>query len=1379
MARQTDLLLFGDQTGETSPVILKLFRQSKHSRYLQDFLRKTTDALQYQVSKLQPSEQERFFSFDSILGLSEAYSQNGVNDAAVSTVLLCVTQLGSLMIHAEKYPHILQSSSDIILLGLCTGLLPAAAAATTTSLSGLLKLAPDIVCVSLRVGLLASRRSTQLERSMESWAIMVSGVPASELQKVLQEFHAKNALPLNKKAYISVEANSSATISGPPSTLELLFSDSAVLSSSRKVKLPIAAAYHARHLGDPDIDRIVGNTPLLDDFPTKGSQIISTSSGKPIIANNLRELLRHVIIDILQEPLNWTKVIHAVTSSLSQGQARLTAVGPTNVTKSLYHALTTAGIKVAETGELQPSPATQIREGSGAIAIVGMSGRFPGGETLEEFWKVLEDGLDLHKKVPKDRFDVESHFDPSGKLRNTTLTSYGCFIDRPGFFDTRLFNMSPREAAQTDPMQRLLLMTTYEALEMAGYSPDRSPATASRRIGTFFGQTSDDWREVNASQNIDTYFITGGIRAFGPGRLNYHFKWEGPSYSVDTACSSSSASIQLACSALLSRECDTAVAGGTNILTSSDLFAGLSRGSFLSPTGSCKTFDNDADGYCRGDAVASIVLKRLEDALADRDNIQAVIRGTLTNHSAHAVSITHPHAETQERLFRTVLQEACIEPNEVEYIELHGTGTQAGDATEFRSVTNVFADGRTVDNPLHIGTVKPNLGHGEAASGVTSLMKVMMMMRKNLIPPHVGIKGRINQKFLPLNQLNIRIAGSKTAFVAHPGGDGKRRVMVNNFDAAGGNTSTLLEDPPHKSIEGEDPRSTHVVAISGRTPNSLKMNMQRLLDFLNTNPQTQLADLAYTTTARRMHHVFRSAHAVGSTADLATSFAKSLASFDEPQRTSNAPSIAFTFTGQGSQYPGMGKQLFETCSTFRDSILECDGICTRLGLPPLLNMITDTDLDVGTLPPVQVQLVLVSLELALASLWQSWGLKPDVVIGHSLGEYPALCVAGVLSVSDMLFLVGKRAEIMQTQCTENTHAMLAAQLPVESVRQVLSKGQIPSCEVSCINGPSATVVSGKVEDITRLEDQLRAKSVKVTRLQVHFAFHSSQLDPILNDFKAIAHNVHFAKPVIPVASTLMSTLVRDEGIFTADYLTRQARHPVNFLGALQACKVDRSIDDQTLWIDIGPDPVCLGMVRSTLGIPAATAVPTLKRNEYCWMTISKSIANAYYRGANIMWSEYHKEYESALSLLELPSYAFDLKDYWIQYEGDWAIRKGDAGPVSPTPAFSTTSLQRVESEVFTKDSASITFVSDLAEPKLRAAVRGHLVNGAGLCPSSIYADMAFTAGSYIHSRLGPSLSVPAMDVTKMEVFQPLIAKDGATQLVKVSALKKPGVNSVE
>ena len=396
---------------------------------------------------------------------------------------------------------------------------------------------------------------------------------------------------------------------------------------------------------------------------------------------------------------------------------------------------------------------------------------------------------------------MDTHCDPTGKIKNTTLTPYGCFLDRPGFFDARLFNMSPREAAQTDPAQRLLLLTTYEALEMSGYTPNGSPSTASDRIGTFFGQTLDDYREANASQNIEMYYVTGGIRAFGAGRLNYHFKWEGPSYCVDAACSSSALSVQMAMSSLRLHECDTAVAGGTNILTGVDMFSGLSRGSFLSPTGSCKTFDDEADGYCRGEGVGSVVLKRLEDAIAEGDNIQAVIKSAATNHSAHAISITHPHAGAQQNLIKQVLREADVEPHEIDYVEMHGTGTQAGDATEFTSVTNVLSD-RTRDNPLHVGAVKANFGHAEAvgfpfdrfvrlcmltrrvqAAGTNSLIKILMMMRKNAIPPHVGIKGRINSKFPPLDEVNVQIDRTLTPFKAHTRGDGKRRVLLNNFNA--------------------------------------------------------------------------------------------------------------------------------------------------------------------------------------------------------------------------------------------------------------------------------------------------------------------------------------------------------------------------------------------------------------------------------------------------------------------------------------------------------------------------------------------------------------------------------------------------------------------
>ena len=590
----------------------------------------------------------------------------------------------------------------------------------------------------------------------------------------------------------------------------------------------------------------------------------------------------------------------------------------------------------------------------------------------------------------------------------------------------------------------------------------------------------------------------------------------------------------------------------------------------------------------------------------------------------------------------------------------------------------------------------------------------------------------------------------------------------------------LLEEAPRRIIEGKDPRSSHVVVMSARTLTSLKRNKLRLLEYLNANSQTSLADLSYTTTARRMHHVFRTAHAAASTKELIGMITQDVASSNEPIRTTGKPPVVFTFTGQGSRYSGMGRQLFETCTRFRKSILEYEGICELQGLPSFVQIITDDSLDINTMSPTQTQLAIVSLELALANFWQSCGLKPDMVIGHSLGEYPALCVAGVLSVSDMIYLVGKRAEMMQETCTAHTHSMLAVHSPVEVVQQVLVAEQFLSCGIACVNSPTSTVVSGTIEDIKALKDRLQIDSVKATILEVPFAFHSAQMDPVLNDFEAVAHHVRFAKPLVPVASTLRGEVVRTEGVFTANYLARQARLKVDFLGALQACKAEGIIDDRTLWVENGPAPICLSLVRATLDISPAKSIPSLRPNEDCWKLISKGISNAYNAGADIIWPDYHKEYENALSLLDLPTYAFDLKDYWIQYEGDWLLKKNEQVSTSSSPAFSTTCLQRVESETYSKDKASVTFVSHAAEPKLYAAIQGHLVNGVGLCPSSVYADMAFTAASYVHSKTEPSIPTPAMDVTSMEVFRPLVVlPNNPDQLIKVSAIRTAGADSTE
>ena len=446
-------------------------------------------------------------------------------------------------------------------------------------------------------------------------------------------------------------------------------------------------------------------------------------------------------------------------------------------------------------------------------------------------------------------------------------------------------------------------------------------------------------------------------------------------------------------------------------------------------------------------------------------------------------------------------------------------------------------------------------------------------------------------------------------------------------------------------------------------------------------------------------------------------------------------------------------------------------------------MITDPYLDMLSLSPTQIQLGIVSVELALANLWQSWGLEPNVVIGHSLGEYPALCVAGVLSANDMLFLVGKRAELMNQKCTTGTHAMLAVQLPVDSLREITLESQRhPSCEISCINGPNASVISGEVEDITKLNVQLRARGIKTTYLAVPFAFHSTQISSIVDSFEAVAGEIYFAKPNIPIASTLLGNMVRDEGVFTAKYLARQARDPVDFMGALKDCRLQHLTDDRSLWVECGPGTSCLGMVRSTFDIPVDRSLPSLKRNEDSWTTIAKSVSNAYKTGVDFRWTDYQKEYLNSLRLLEIPTYAFDLDNYWLQYQGDWSIRKGDYPSTEPPPSsqYLTPCLQKVANETFGNNSASVTFVSSLAEVKLKTMVEGHRVNGHGLCPSSVYADMAFTAASYIYSRLEPHAPIPAMDVSDMEIFQPLISKPGnSSQSVLVTAEKAPGSGSVE
>ncbi|KAK5633962.1 hypothetical protein RRF57_009676 [Xylaria bambusicola] len=1424
-----------------------LLQHSKDRRHpiLARFVNEATHGIRDEVRQLPHALRSQIPPFESILDFAgfDNLRQGGSLCESINGVLLCVVEIGAYIGHYENFPPEHDSSvAGTSLAGLGIGLLATIAIAIASDVSSIPIAGAQVIRQAFRLGVLVDQAAANLQprdpadtSTPDSWAYVLPEVTPDAVQQELDSIYRREYTPTASKIFISATSTSSVTISGPPSRLKALFRTSDFFRDRKFFSLPVYGGLcHARHIYNEANVRHIVHTPSMKalDADTRflpRVSVYSTSTGKPFPANSTIGLFECVIDEILTQPIYWDRVVDSVVQqaqALGVGHYNVHIFRPSVPAHDLKSALENRVQNMsASTTELIPwvYDATEQSPGgtwglSGAaqskIAIVGMSCRMPGGATdTESFWKLLESGLDVHRKIPPDRFDVDSHFDPTGKRVNTSHTPYGCFIDEPGLFDAPFFNMSPREAQQTDPMQRLAIVTAYEALERAGYVvlirllENRTAATRLERIGTFYGQASDDYREVNTAQEIGTYFIPGGCRAFGPGRINYFFKFAGPSYSIDSACSSSLATIQMvpqqsACSALWNGELDTAVVGGMNVLTNSDAFAGLSHGHFLSKTpNACKTWDSEADGYCRADGVASLVMKRLQDAEADNDNILGVITSAATNHSAQAISITHPHAGHQAYLGRLILGRAGVDPLDVGYVEMHGTGTQAGDAEEIQSVTDVYAPAtagkrRGNMNPLYIGAVKANVGHGEAAAGVTALVKVLLMLQKNAIPPHVGIKNRLNPKFpKDMDRRNVHIPYQRVEWPRPPSGK-KRIAVVNNFSAAGGNTSLLVEDGPQQDAsryQNTDPRPSHVIAVSAKSKVSLRGNINRLLGYLGSEGSnlSTLAHLSYTTTARRYHHNYRVALVASELAQVKNHLESVLTSVDTHKPIAcndEPPSIAFTFTGQGASYKSYCLELWHECPTFRDHIVLLDSLAQGQGFSSILPVLDGSHARDYVHPATTSQLALVCIQMALVKYWASLGIRPDLVAGHSLGEYAALNAAGVLSASDVIFLVGSRARMLEHQTKAGSHRMVAVRASTTDIEAALAAPGAPF-EVACINGPNETVISGSVAEMEAATPLLEAAGYKCFSLDVPFAFHSSQMDPVLEEFLNLAaSSVIFQPPQLPIVSSLLAKVVFDEKSVNASYLARATRETCNFKGGLEDARNIGTIDDDTIWMEIGPHLVCGGFVKSTLG-PSRLIVPTFRRGENNWTTLAHSLASLHCAGVKIEWSEFHSPFEKGLRLLDLPTYAWNDKTYWLQYNGDWALTKGNhfydeekgigayansktVGVLAPSPGSSlcTSTVQCVMEETFSDDAGTVLVQSDLSQPGFRAAAWGHKMNGCGVVTSSIHADIAYTLGGYLYKRLRQKGGDPPdINIIDLHVSKGLVVNHDANkqQLIQV------------
>lgn len=1087
---------------------------------------------------------------------------------------------------------------------------------------------------------------------------------------------------------------------------------------------------HAPHIyNDSHVQRVIGDIrSSVSERTIVRVPFISMGTGKPYPAETVRELFESILTEIMTGTVLWSNVVQYVVErvgSASTAELQLHTFHSYHATQEVISAMEaecpTCSVKITNlqewsiAGEEDSKP---IGTADCKIAIIGMSCRFPGGaDDADLYWELLAGGCDAHQKIPADRYDVESHTDQTGEKRNTSLTPFGCFINEPGLFDAGFFNMSPREAAGCDPMHRLALVTAYEALEQSGYSYNRTPSTNQRRVSTFYGQASDDYREVNAGQEVDTYFIPGGCRAFAPGRINYFFKFSGPSFDCDTACSSSAATIQIACTSLENGDSDMIVAGGLNVLTNSDGFAGLSRGHFLSKTGGCKTWDVNADGYCRADGVGSIILKRLPDAEADNDNILGIICSAATNHSAQAISITHPHAPTQSELYRLVLGRAGLDARDIEFVELHGTGTQAGDSTEIESVTNVFAPSNPRrKTPLTIGAVKGNVGHGEAAAGVMALIKTLLVFQHGSIPPHVGVKTGLNPAFPDLEKLNVQIPWEAVPW--ERSSSRKRYAVVNNFSAAGGNTTIVLEEPPVRESPTPDPRAGAVVSITAKSKKSFKSNIERLINYLSANPDLPLANLSYTTTARRMHHNHRISVSGRTISDIENALQTYLPSAETQRPIPNVPpAITYVFSGQGTLHSGIAKQLFEDHPGFNSQIMQLDSISQRHGFPSFVPVILD--IENKSFPPIVNHLTLVGVGIALVRLLATLGIKPSAVIGASLGEYAALYAAGVLSASDALLLTGRRAALLQQKCAIDTHAMCAVRGTADQVAQHANCGVY---DIAAFNGRKEVCISSTVEEIVRIKGSLEAAGFQCHQLNVPYAFHSPQMDPILDDFEKTAEAAVYKAPTVPIISSPRGDCIFDGKTVNANYMRRATRETVQFIPAVDKAWEDGIVDSKTIWLEIGPQPTFVQFIKNAIPEIFITA-PTLRRGIDNFISMSEMLSTLYNAGIDINWHEWHAPFEKNVRLLShLPAYSWNSKNYWIQYEGDWMLSKNQAPSQSAVPAavpstLRTSLVHQVLEDEIVDDTGYLVIRSDLMQPEFLEAASGHRMNGHGVVTS--------------------------------------------------------------
>jgi malonyl CoA-acyl carrier protein transacylase len=977
--------------------------------------------------------------------------------------------------------------------------------------------------------------------------------------------------------------------------------------------------------------------------------------------------------------------------------------------------------EMEKSGRYDSDKSEIIHQSEDLIAIVGMSCRFPGGvNSPDQYWSVLRNGIDAIIEVPKNRWENERYYAPEPERPGKISSKYGGFLDQVDQFDAQFFRISPREAASIDPQQRILLEETWSALEIAGINPE---SLSGSQTGVFVGIFSHDYEllqvKYNSPDDFNAYFGTGNSASIAAGRLSYFFGFTGPALAVDTACSSSLVAVHLASQSLLRGECDLAVASGVNLLLSPELSIAFSQAGMLSPDGQCKTFDAKANGYVRSEGCGVVVLKRLNKALADNDNILAVVRGTAINQDGTSSGLTAPNELSQEAVIQRALSMAKVSPHQVSYVEAHGTGTSLGDPIEVKAIEAVYGQQRDEDNPLVIGSVKTNIGHTEAASGMAGLIKVVLSMQNKYIPPHLHFKELNPHMTLDGIPAVIPTVGMEWK----PSQSGRRLAGVSSFGFSGTNAHVVLESAPARSgVRESFERSRHLLTLSAKSEKALRELAQSYEYFFTTNTESSLTDICFTANTGRSHFEHRLVLVAESIVELR----EHLLAFTSGEEiiglvsrlSSSHPKIAFLFTGQGSQYLGMGRLLYETQPTFRAALDRCDEILRPYLELPLLSVLYPQAGETSPLDETAyTQPALFALEYALFQLWKSWAIGPDAVMGHSVGEYVAACVAGVFSLEDGLKLIASRGRLMQALPQDGEMvAVLASQSQLQAAIQPYDH----LVSIAAHNGSRSFVISGQRSAIRAVCATLEMSGVKTKPLQVSHAFHSPLMEPMLKEFERVAQEITYSLPKISIISNVTGQPVTSE-ITTAQYWVNHVRYSVRFATSIETLHQQ----GYEVFVEIGAQATLLGMGRQCLPEDVGVWLPSLRQGQSDWQQILQSLGELYVRGVPVDWSGFDKDYPRRRVVL--PTYPFQRQRYWIQTTKIGTQKTALSQKSSQSKLVHPLLGQRLKSALNLKE---ILFESQLSSD-LPAYLKHHRVFERAVVPGAAYVEMAASAGAAV------------------------------------------------